>query len=419
MNICMVLDSYFPPDIRVEKEARALLKAGHKVVVLSLKRKGRAWVENVDGIEVVRISYPKGFPGMVLKHRFYRTFIDPYWEKAIADVTRYYKIEAIHVHDLPLVKTGLSVAKRFRIPVIADLHENFPEALRVWRKEERFPAELSINQWRKYLKKVTARLLAPIGRWRKLEVAVLRKVNKVIAVVDEARIHYIKYCKLPLDKVMVIMNSVDLSLFNEQKVNTSVVAKYSKNFVITYVGGFSPHRGLDVAIRSMTKVLKEIPNAKLLLVGGKGHKWYEEMLRRLCRKLKIENSVEFTGWVKLNDIPSYIAASDVCLIPHYKSDHTDTTIPHKLFQYMAMGKPVIATNCRPLKRIISECKCGVIIPSGDHERMASAIITLYNDKEYARRLGENGKEAVIRRYNWEIEAKKLRKLYEELEYQHR
>ena len=89
-------------------------------------------------------------------------------------------------------------------------------------------------------------------------------------------------------------------------------------------------------------------------------------------------------------------------------------IPHKLFQYMAMRKPIVATDCTSLKRIINECECGVIITSGDHKKIAEAIISLYNNKKCARKLGENGKEAVVKRYNWKIEAEKLRKLYEGL-----
>ena len=78
---------------------------------------------------------------------------------------------------------------------------------------------------------------------------------------------------------------------------------------------------------------------------------------------------------------------------------------------MAMRKPVIVTDCKPLKRIVEECDCGIVVPSGDYNEMAEAVIRLYKDKEYARKLGENGRRAVEEKYNWENEAKKLCKFY--------
>ena len=78
---------------------------------------------------------------------------------------------------------------------------------------------------------------------------------------------------------------------------------------------------------------------------------------------------------------------------------------------MAMKKPVILTDCKPLKRIVEECDCGLVVPSGDYNEMAEAVIRLYKDKEYSRKLGENGRRAVEEKYNWENEAKKLCELY--------
>ena len=81
---------------------------------------------------------------------------------------------------------------------------------------------------------------------------------------------------------------------------------------------------------------------------------------------------------------------------------------------MAMRKPVIVTDCKPLKRLVEECDCGIVVSSGDYDEMAEAVIRLYKDREYARKLGENGRRAVEEKYNWENEAKKLCELYKRL-----
>ncbi len=401
MKILMILNKHFPPDIRVEKEAKALINAGYEVYLLSLGKKGIPESENINGINIIRTP-PQSFLSKAWRFFWFSIFFDnPLWKRYLRDVIKQYEIDVVHVHDLPLVKSAISAAKKFDIPVIADLHENYPEAVKVWRK-----GKMS-------LKRKILNVAIPVWRWKRLEKAILQCVDGVITVVDEAKEHYVNDCKIPPQKVTVVMNAEDLEEFGKLNVDKSLIEKYENNFIISYIGGFGPHRGIDVAIRSMPKVLKEIPEAKLLLVGGMNSE-YEMYLKKLCRNLKVENSVEFTGWVDFSLVSSYIAASDVCLVPHYASGHTNTTIPHKLFQYMAMRKPVVVSDCKPLKRIVEECKCGLVFPSENHEKMAEAVIKLYKDVDYARMMGENGRRAVEKKYNWKNEAKKLIKLYETL-----
>ena len=395
----MVLENYFPPDTRVEKETRALLNAGHKIVLLSLGKKGTPLVENINGIKVVRVLPPENlrfWRNVWFSVFFYRFF----WKNALENIVEQYGIDAIHVHDLPLVKTALFVAKKFNVPIIADLHENFPEGIRVWRKIEMTVGTNVFN------------LISPVWRWKRLEKSLLKKVDKLITVVDEAKYHYVDECGISAEDITVVINTADLELFDNIEIDKSLVSKYKNDFVISYIGSFfAHHRGLDTVIKAMLKISEKIPNAKLLLVG-QGQ--IEESLKKLCSDLKVRNNVVFTGWVDFNFVPTYIAISDVCLVPHYSSGHTNTTIPHKLFHYMAMKKPVIVTDCKPLKRIVEECDCGIVVPSGNYDKMAEAIVRLSEDKEFARELGRNGRSMVEERYNWNNEGTKLVEVYNNL-----
>ncbi|HII03049.1 TPA: glycosyltransferase family 4 protein [Methanosarcinaceae archaeon] len=139
-------------------------------------------------------------------------------------------------------------------------------------------------------------------------------------------------------------------------------------------------------------------------------------MKDLCKQLNIENDVIFTGWVDFSLVPSYIKASDVCLVPHHSNGHTNTTIPYKLFQYMSMEKPIIVTDCPPLKRIVEETGSGLVIPSGDYNKMAEAVVSLYENPESSKMMGENGKKAVEEKYNWKSEAEKLCALYKKIHY---
>ena len=399
----MVLDGYFPPDIRVEKEARALIGAGNELYLLSLGKRGMQAVENINGINVIHVFPHESFLSRVWSSFWFNVFFDdPLWEKSLGDVIKQYGIEIVHVHDLPLVKTAASVTSKSKIPIVADLHENYPEGIRAWRK-------VKISWKRKIFN-----IISPVWRWKRLERSVLQRVDRIIAVVDESKKHYIDDCGVSPEKITVVMNTEDLEEFSNLEIDKSLVTNYKNNFVVSYIGGFGPHRGVDTAIKAMFKVLVEIPDARLLLVG-KGSKEYEIELKKLCEESKVENSVEFTGWVDFRLVPSYVALSDVCIVPHHASGHTNTTIPHKLFQYMAMRKPVIVTDCEPLKRIVEECDCGIVVASGDYNAMADAVIKLHGGKEYASKSGAAGRRAVEEKYNWENEAKKLCELYDGLE----
>jgi len=126
----MLLDCFFPPDIRVEKEARSLLKAGHEIFLLSVSKGDMPSEELVEGIRVIRKKLPQNILtrawNCFCRQAF---FIHPFWKSTLEDTVKQRNIEVIHVHDLPLVNTGLSIARKFNLRLIADLHKNYPEVV--------------------------------------------------------------------------------------------------------------------------------------------------------------------------------------------------------------------------------------------------------------------------------------------------
>jgi glycosyltransferase involved in cell wall biosynthesis len=401
----MVLGGGFPGDVRVTKEARSLLAAGHRITLLSLGKNGMPESEEIEGISVIRIFPSANSIKRTVKAIWSSVFFDDQkWRKALEKIVMEQKITILHCHDLPTVNLTRKVARKHNIPVIADLHENFPEGIAVWRK-----GKISKKLW--FYTRLTLPL--PIWMYKRLEKSALQKVDRIITVIDEAKEHYINDCAIPPNRITVVMNTEDLIEFDKLKAEEAVDLEYENDFLITFIGTFGPHRGVETAIMSMSEIKKKIPHAKLILIGmGPGE--YLTLLKKMCVTLQIEDNVIFTGWVDFAQIPSYIAGSDVCLVPHNVSGHTNTTIPHKLFQYMALKKPVIVTDCRPLKRIVEECGCGLVVASENSKEMAQAVISLYEDKKLSSEMGENGRRAVEEKYNWEIEGSKLVGLYDEI-----
>lgn len=400
MNIVMVLAGRdFPPDIRVEKECRALLDGGHEVTVVCDRKSDRPLEDEWRGVRIVRMPRPSPFIAPIVKaveligHRSWR------WEATLKRIIRERAIDVLHVHDLPMVGTALKCSRVQGIPVIADLHENYPAMVRV-------PRDAEAPIWKLRLRLL--RFLDRLARWERFEKRIVPKVDHVLVVVEEAKAR-LKRMGVPEKQLTVIRNTVDVEHIEGIPLKSDIVDAFGDDFVISYIGGFTGrHRGLETVVRAMPTVLTECPQARLLFVG-RGP--MEEGLRRQAKFLGIGSRVTFVGWQPFEAVPSYIQRSQVCLVPHESFEHTETTMPHKIFQYMAMGKPVVVSSCRPLQRIVEVTDAGLVFEAGDEESLACALIALL-DPELRERLGKAGRIATRQEFNWSKDAFELRTVYE-------
>lgn len=405
----MLLTKPFPFDIRVKKEAESLIKAGHQVTVLCRREENQRPKEVINGIKVYRHSPEDDTQQWRDKLSYLLTQQHPSWTEALRKVVQRESADAIHVHDLRFIKSGLSVGDELGPLVIADLHENYPEAVRQWRK---------MVNWNDLLTdpmKLADRIGFPVKRYKKLEKHCIQNTDRVITVAKEAKHHYVEDCNADPEDVLVVSNRADVDSLS--KMDLTPIGE--DGFLITYVGSFGPHRGLETAIRAMADISEEVPEAHLLIVGSAGEESYEQKLRDLCRSCGVSSSVTFTGWVDFDQVPSYIAASDICIVLHAETTHTETTIPHKLFQYMAYERPVIVTDVAPLKRVVRATNAGVVIPTENSTALVDNVLDLYHHPSQRKALGANGRQAVETEYNWESEADKLCGLYRNLAAPHR
>lgn len=108
-----------------------------------------------------------------------------------------------------------------------------------------------------------------------------------------------------------------------------------------------------------------------------------------------------------------VASADVGVVPHHADEAWNTTIPNKLFDYMAAGLPVITSDARPAARIIKDTNAGIVFRSADTQSLAQAIIKLANP-QLRMRMGEAGRNSIRTRYNWEVDAGRLLRLVNEL-----
>ena len=393
MNILMVLSTKkYPPDGRVEREARDLIRAGHRLFLMARRGPEQPAEEVVNGVQVIRVPLPfqhKKAVADFIYFFFQRYFIFFY----IIRTCRRHGIEALHVHDLPYALATTLAGKFLRLPVIFDMHEHCVVML---------SSSFETKVYRKF--KPFAFIL--LSLLRREERFACRRARKVIVVADE-HIERINALGVPRDNIVVVTNTEDMDHFGGLPFDEILRLKYQKDFVILYIGGFSPIRGLETVIEALPMVLERIPNARLLLVGDGPSR---EELEGLARTKGLEERVCFTGFQPFEKLPSYIRISKVGVIPHISTPHIETTMPNKIFQFMMLGKPVIVSSVKPMMRVVDDAQCGLIFRQGDPQALAEAILQL-RDEDLCRRLGENGKRAVEDRYNWQQTVRSLLELY--------
>jgi len=393
MNILMVLSTkIFPPDGRVEREARSLIGDGHKVFLMARRGPGQLVEEIVDGVHVIRVPLP--FQHKKAAADFIYFFFQRYLIFFhILRACRKHRIQALHVHDLCYALATTLAGKVLHLPVIFDMHEHYTAMLRM-----SFEAKV----YRKF--KPFAFILLTFLRIE--EKIACRWARKVIVVADE-HIPRIESLGVTGENIVVVTNTEDTDYFRAFQIDESLVEKYRDDFVILYVGGFSPHRGLETAVHAMPSVLQQIPNARLLLVGD-GATRLE--LEQMVRDSGLDEKVTFTGFQPFEKVPTYIHLSSMCLIPHISTPHIETTMPNKIFQFMILARSVVVSSTRPMMRIVNDAECGLIFKERNAQSLAEIIIQL-EDEHLRRRLGENGRQAVEDRYNWQKTAQALLSLY--------
>lgn len=380
------MDDY-PWDVRVEKFTRSLTAAGH-TVHLVCRNLGRLPCRETTRDAIVHrmvwfrnrwLNYVTNFPA----------FFNPFWLWRIYQVLRTHKTSVVIARDLPLSLTAALIAKITGASFVLDMAENYPAMIR--------------HLWKYGSPRLTDVFVRNPTLVTFVEMVSLRLADHIFVVVDESKQRLVRD-GCAREKISVLMNTPILEAVTEpeQELGSECIAGDSE-YIAMYVGGLEPGRGLDAVIRAVPYVLKEVPSFRFVIIGAGGA---ERALRGLVSQLGIDSSVVFAGWIPHTQIAGFLRLSDVCLIPHRPSDHTHTTIPNKLFEYMAAGRPVISSNLAPVRRIIQEEKCGLIVERLTPNEIAQCLIRL-KDPEVRKRLGEKGRQAVYQRYNWSAAEKTL------------
>ena len=390
MKILMLLDHVFPPDVRVENEIESLAAAGFDVHIACFRRDGEKEFEKTKICTIHRrhiSEFLKKSSVGALKFPFYFNF----WIKFASELCEKEKFDVVHVHDLPLAKVGCKMRKSFGMRFVLDLHENWPVLL----------------QLSQHTKSPLGKLLSSNKQWVRYEKKMCMEADRVVVVVEEAKRRITPFVSSP-DKITVVSNTLNISQFDvvERKTVNSGPLK------MLYVGGINYHRGIQYVIEAISILKKENIDVYFDLVGfGR----YLPEIEKLIKERGVSDNVTVHGYKKYTDIADIYEAADVAVIPHIKSGHSDNTIPHKIFQYMYAGIPMLVSDCDPLVRIVNETHSGVEYSYDNPAELASLIKDFYADRNLLTQYIKQGRKAVEDKYNWTVDGRKLVNMYQKLE----
>lgn len=246
---------------------------------------------------------------------------------------------------------------------------------------------------------------------------VSRKADAVIAVTQGIKDHLIDY-GVNENRIWVIENGANTELFKPIKDDNTL--KGIKNrlhindneSVVMFVGNLAPWQGVEYLLHAVPSVVGENSKIKFLIVGdGVMRKKWESLTERL----NIRQNVIFVGRVIHDDIPEYINISDVCVAPfiHARNENIGLS-PLKIYEYLACGKPVVASNIRGVGDILESSSSGIPVTPDSPDELAEAISKLLMDKQLRESMGENGRKLVVAKYSWEISAKKTIAVFEKI-----
>lgn len=239
-----------------------------------------------------------------------------------------------------------------------------------------------------------------------------RKVTKIIAVAEAVKRMLILTGKVDPNKIEVIYGGVNPEQFHPgisgQKVRAEFFNGDPSVPVVGLVANFNvktdKKKGHKVFFRAAAAVLREVPEARFLIVG-KGDR---ERLEKLCAELGILDRVIFTGF--RTDIAEVLAAMDVSV----SSSTEGEGLTGALRESLAMAKPVVATNVGGNPELIINGQTGLIVPPGEPELLARAIVRLLRNRELAARLGQNGLELVRQKFLNSVRCDRIEQLYRDL-----
>ena len=355
----------------VDNLASVLAQKGYEVSIFTTSADSKDVIEKYDNIKIFRYGTNFSVAGGRFSFGLLKNPVK-------------YPTNLVHVHiTVPMGDiAGLQYAKKKKVPFVVTYHGDLQEGM------GGFIRRMSVYFYNKHL---------------------LDKVLSHADVIISPSKYYLnesRFLAKYRDKIVVIPNGINIAEFDinySKKECREKLGLPIDDEIILFLGALSPHKGPDVLIRAMPKILKEISDTRLVFVGSGIMK---EELEILSKKLDVEKHIKFAGFIGATFKKAlYYRAADVFVHPSFLE-----MFPVVNLEAMACGVPIVASKVGGIPEVIQNGKNGLLVPPRDSNELANAIIYLLENEDVREKMGKNGRKKV-EGYSWERVAKETEDVY--------
>ncbi len=376
-----------PFDRRVWQESRALVEAGHEVVVICPmgSKQDTEPEETIEGVRILRypLEAATGGPAGYVKEygqALWRTL------RLALRVRKEGPVDVVHACNPPdlLFLAGLPLKLR-GAKFVFDHHDLVPELFL-----SRFEGSSSL-----------------LYRVSKLfERVTFAFADGVISTNESYRRVAIERGKMKPDRVSVVRSAPDLSRFVRREPDPSL--RRGKTHLAAYIGVMGPQDGVDYALRALAHLRHETGREDLQSIFMGTGDAFDDMVA-LSRTLGLEDCVEFTGRVPDEFVQRCLSSADVCLSPDPKNPLNDVSTMNKVVEYMSMGRPLVSFDL--VEARVSAGDAALYAPANDETAFAELIAELLDDPVRRTRMGEIGRQRVEQDLSWAVSRQHLIDFY--------
>lgn len=389
-KVAMVAACPFPANhgsaASIREMSEALVRLGHEIHVVTYPVSQDI---PVSGVNIHRVNVPFLRPGGVrIGPSLVKVVYDLFLVFELVRVIRHHKIDIIHAHNYEAAIAGWIGKLLTRTPLIYNGVTTMKEELPTYNF-------LRPRQLAQFLGQA-------------LDYCVPRAAGRVTVVSDELG-EYLAATGIPRQRITVVPAGVNLNMF-EQADRAAIRERHGLQGVplVMYTGALEEFQRIDYLLRALQWVVAGNPSVHLLLVGNVPNPAQLAKYRDLARSLGIEANVTFLDSVPLAELPDYLAAADVAVVPRTECPGH----PVKLLNYMAAGRPIV--SFRGGAKGLHHMHNGFLADNHDCVALGKGIQFLLQNPDLAENLGRRARETILGIFDWDTLARGIERIYGEL-----